>query len=367
MTVQLDYRFLAAPGPTPGGDALQLRNPLLAMLDAIRVQGSIGKAAVQLGLSYRHLWGELKRHEAVFGQPLIAGGQGRAAQLSAFGERLLWAEKRVLARLLPQAESLAGQLDRELLLAVDPGLRVLPACASHDLLFGALRERLQRDARVLLDVDYVGSTQALERLNAGACMLAGIHLPLDDERLCRRGSRIHVALGRELRLGVHKLVRFARREQGLIVAPGNPLGLASLDDLARDGVVFVNRLPGSGTRLMFDELLARTGGRPQDIDGYASGEATHLSVAATVAAGGADCGFGLRAAAERFGLGFVPLAREQYFLVCLKDALDTPPLQAVIDVLRSTGFRRAAEARPGYDAAAAGEVVSLRRTLPWYK
>ena len=367
MSVKLDYRFVTAAADALPGEGLQLHNPLLGMLDAIRVQGSIGRAAVQLGLSYRHLWGELKRHEAAFGQPLIAGGQGRAAHLSAFGERLLWAEKRVLARLLPQAENLAAQIDRELLLAVDPGLQLLPTCASHDLLFGALRDRLRHDARVLLDVDYVGSTQALERLNAGACALAGIHLPLGDEGLCRRGSRIHLALGRELRLGAHKLIRFARREQGLIVAPGNPLGLASLHDLARPGVVFVNRRRGSGTRLIFDELLLRAGLWAVDITGYASEEHTHLSVAANVAAGAASCGFGLRAAADRFGLGFVPLAHEQYFLVCLKPALDTAAMQAVLDVLRDADFRRFAASVPGYDAEAAGEIVSLRRTLPWYK
>lgn len=90
----------------------------------------------------------------MFGQPLISGSQGRPARLSAFGERLLWAEKRILARLLPQAESLTGQLDRELLLAVDPALGVVPTAASHDLVFGALRERLLGDARMLLDVEY---------------------------------------------------------------------------------------------------------------------------------------------------------------------------------------------------------------------
>ncbi|AKU10308.1 molybdate-binding protein [Azoarcus sp. CIB] len=367
MGVTLDYRFVAGCEDAQPGGPLQLSNPLTAMLDAIRVQGSIAKAAEQLGVSYRHLWGVLRRHEAAFGQALIAGGQGRAARLSAFGERLLWAEKRALARLLPQAETLAGLLDRELLLAVDPGLDVLPTAASHDLLFGGLRDAMLRDARVLLDVEYVGSTQALQRLNAGGCTLAGIHLPLDDDKLCRRGSLIHAAIGRELRLGVHKLIRFARREQGLIVAPGNPHGLAALADLARTDIVFVNRLKGSGTRLVFDELLARARMAPGAIAVYATEEHTHLSVAAHVAAGSADCGFGLRAAAQRFGLDFVPLVHEQYFLVCLKDGLELPGMRAVLAALRGEGFRRLAEAQPGYDASGAGEIVSLRRTLPWYK
>jgi putative molybdopterin biosynthesis protein len=365
MAVTFDYTFAAASASQ--ASALQLHNPLLALLDAIRLQGSIGKAAKELGLSYRHVWGELKRHEALFGQSLIAGGQGQAAQLSSFGERLLWAEKRILARLLPQAESLASQLDRELLVAADPDLQVLPACASHDALFGTLRAALHREARVLLDIEYADHAHPLERLNAGTCLLAGIHLPLDDENLCRRGSRIHRALGRKLRLGVHKPIRFAEREQGLIVASGNPLGIASLKDLTRPGIVFMNRPRASGTRLLLDELLARERISPRAITGYATEELTHLSVAASVTAGHAHCGFGLRAAAKHFALDFVPIAREQYFLVCMKDALETPPMAALIGTLRSADFRRLVAAQSGYDAAKSGEIVSLRRTLPWYK
>ncbi|BAL22833.1 substrate-binding domain-containing protein [Azoarcus sp. KH32C] len=367
MSVKLDYCFVPGAADALPERVLQLQNPLLAMLDAIHMHGTLGKAATELEVSYRHLWGELKRYEATFGQALIVGGQGRAAQLSEFGERLLWAEKRILARLLPQAESLAAQLDRELLLAINPALQVLRVCASHDLLFSGLRDALWHQAGVLLDVDYVGSAQALERLNAGACVLAGVHLPFEDEELSRRGSRIQLALGPELRLGMHKLIRFMGREQGLIVRQGNPLGLASLADLTRPGVAFVNRPRGSGTRLILDELLARDGIAPERIAGYATEEATHLSVAASVAAGHASCGFGLRAAADRFRLGFVPLVREQYCLVCLKEALDSEPVRVVLDFIRSPDFRLLVETLPGHDAEAAGEIVSLRRTLPWYK
>lgn len=367
MSVRLNYSFFPEnPVGTPYGE-IQLQNPLFSSLAAIRDQGSIGKAAKQLGLSYRHLWGFLKTQEAVFGQALLAGGQGQAARLSAFAERLLWAEKRMLARLIPDAETLANKLDLELSLAVEPDLLLLKAAASHDLLFGILRDRLKRHAGVLLDVDYVGSSQALARLNAGACDIAGIHLPLDDARLCRRGSSIHVGLGRQLRLGEHKLIRLAMREQGLMVAPGNPLGVTSLQNLDRPGVVFVNRPEGTGTRLLLDELLSLDNVSPQAIVGYEVEERTHLSVAARVAAGTATCGFGLAAAAQRFGLGFVPVVVEQYFIVCRKPALDTPPIRALVEVLGSSNFQRLACALPGYRTEGSGEIVSLRRTLPWYK
>jgi putative molybdopterin biosynthesis protein len=367
MSVKLDYGFFPElPLAAPFGEA-QLQNPPFGMLAAIREQGSIGKAADRLGLSYRYLWGVLKKHEGAFGQPLLAGGQGQAARLSEFGERLLWAEKKMLARLLPQADSLAGQIDRDLLLAVDPALQILAASASHDPLLGALRDRLRRHAKVLLDLEYVGSEQALERLNRGDCQLAGIHLPLPDDALCRRGGPIHQAVGRQLRLGEHKLIRLVVREQGLMCANGNPKGIDRLGDLERPDVRFINRPAESATRHLFDELLARGEIASQTVAGYRRSEPTHLAVAAAIAAGDADCGFGLRTAAVRFGLDFVPLIKEQYFLVCRKPALDTPALQALCEVLGSENFRRLAGSLPGYAAEGAGEIVSLRRTLAWYK
>jgi putative molybdopterin biosynthesis protein len=220
---------------------------------------------------------------------------------------------------------------------------------------------------VLLDIDYVGSGKALERLNLEECVLAGVHLPLDDEYLCRRGSIVHAELGRHLRLGEHKLIRFASRQQGLMVAPGNPLGIASIGDLTHSGMRFVNRQPGSGTRVLFDELLRHHGLNPELIAGYETAETTHFAVAACIAAGDANCGFGLHAAAARFGLDFVPVLSEWYFIACRKAALDSAAVQAVIAVLRSEEFRRLAAATPGYCAASAGEIISLRRTLPWYK
>jgi putative molybdopterin biosynthesis protein len=367
MSVKLDYNFFSElPSSKPYGE-VQLQNPLFGMLAAVREAGSIGKAADRLGLSYRYLWGVLKKHEVGFGQALLAGGQGQAARLSEFGERLFWAEKRIQARLLPQAESLAVQLDRDLMLAIDPGLQPIAVCASHDLLFGALRDRLCRSARLLLDIDYTGSSVALERLNDDRCQIAGIHLPLSDPFLCRRGSLIHNAIGRQLRLGEHKLIRFARREQGLMTAAGNPIGIRAIRDLARSDVIFVNRSAGCGTRLLFDELLLQADVAPDAVDGYCSEEQTHLAVAASVAAGFANCGFGLRAAAERFGLGFVPLVSEQYFIGCRKAWVDSSALQALIEVLKSDNFRRLIDAVPGYSSLDAGEIVSLRGTLPWYK
>lgn len=366
MGIRLSYDFdPAACGPALGG--MPLDNPLFRMLGAIHEQGSIGRGAAALGLSYRHVWGVVKEWERAFGQPLLATSSGQAARLSAFGERLLWAERRARARLLPLAETVAARLDQELLLAAQPALRPLAVSASHDLLWGLLRDRLRQAAEVLLDVDYLGSAPALKRLNQGACTLAGVPLPLEDEALCRRGGGMHQAIGRLLRLGDHKLIRLARREQGLMVAAGNPLGIVGIGDLTRGEVAFINRQAGAGTRVLLDELLGRQGIPAGAVRGYATEETNHLAVAASVGAGLADCGFGPRAAAARYGLDFIPLLTEDYFVVCHKPALDEAPTQALLEVLRGEEFRRAAGELPGYAVADAGEIISLRRTLPWYK
>lgn len=367
MSVNLSYTF--DPAVASGGSdiGLQLDHPLFVMLAAIQEEGSIGRAATRLGLSYRHLWGQLKQQEAVFGAPLLTGRAGQSASLSDLGERLLAAERRMLARHLPAAEALAARIDNELLLAVQPGLKPVTMCTSHDFLMTFLREGVRERSDILLDIDYQGSAKAMARLNDGECQLAGMHIPLDHPELCQRGSGLHLRLGRLLRLGEHKLIRLANREQGLIVAPGNPLGIAGMGDLARRDVIFVNRRSGSGTRLLLDELLAFHGLSMGDVRCYGHEEPNHLSVAAAVAAGLGHCGLGLRAAAARFHLGFVPLLVESFFIVCRTEAFDSESVQAVIAVLGSERFRASAKLLSGYSVEDAGQVISLRRNLPWYR
>jgi putative molybdopterin biosynthesis protein len=366
MSVKLSFSFDGAPNGS-AGNMLQLESPLFQILAAIHEHGSIGRGAQALGLSYRHVWGALKEREQIFGEALVESRPGQSARLSALGERLLWAERRAVARLLPTAEAIAARLDLELLLAARPDLTRIALVASHDLLIAGLRDCLRQQAEFLLDAEYAGSTVALERLNDAVCELAGIHLPLAEESLCQRSGRIHREIGRLLRLGDHKLIRMATREQGLMFAPGVAQGIDGLADVAARGLEFINRQAGSGTRLLLEALLDRAGISPMAIRGFEREEATHLSVAASVAAGIAQCGFGLHAAAARFELDFLPLVTEDYFIVCRKAGLDSAPVQAVIAALRSAAFAAIVEALPGYSAARSGEIISLRRTLPWYK
>ena len=346
-----------------GGSGTGIRNSLMDLLQAVRAQGSISGAAKVLGLSYRHVWGELKRWEGELGQSLIVWDKGQPARLSEFGDKLLWAERQAQARLAPQIEALHADLERAFAVAFDETAHVLTWFASHDEAVARLREHAAATARLHLDIRFCGSVDAIGALNQGRCIMAGFHTACG----AATGSLAQRTFQPLLQPGRHKLIGFARRSQGLIVAPGNPLALAGLADLPRTHARFVNRPLGTGTRLLLDEMLAAARLRPADIRGYEHAEPSHAAVAQSVASGAADAGLGIEAAARSRGLDFIPLLQENYMLVCLKAALEQPPVQALLEVLRSPAWQQQLSALPGYEPAACGQVLSLRRELPWWE
>jgi molybdate-binding protein len=157
-------------------------------------------------------------------------------------------------------------------------------------------------------------------------------------------------------------MRFAERRQGLLLSPGNPLGIRTLADLP-GGPRLVNRQPASGTRLLFDRLLRAAKVEPTRISGYDQEEFTHLAVAATIAAGQADVGFGIEAAAAQYRLDFVPLART-VLPGAAADHLHDGRVVALIDYLASPACRELIGALPGYRASHSGSVIGVDEVLP---
>ena len=342
-----------------------IRNPLIDLLQAVRASGSISAAAAALGLSYRHVWGELKRWEERLGQPLLLWEKGKSARLSAFGDKLLWSERQAQARLAPQIEALRAELERSFAIAFDDDAHVLSFHASHDDALTALRAHVAGAPgrpRLHLDIRFVGSVDAIQALNEGRCIMAGFHAP----REAPNGSLAERTYKPLLQPGLHKLIGFASRTQGLMVQRGNPRRIAGLADLTRPGLRFINRPRGTGTRVLLDELLAQAGLAPAQLRGYDDTEPSHAAVALAVAAGQADAGLGIEATARARGLDFVPLVEEDYHLVCLKSALDSAPVAALRQILASPGWQRALHALPGYHGAHAGQVRSMARVLPWW-
>jgi putative molybdopterin biosynthesis protein len=148
------------------------------------------------------------------------------------------------------------------------------------------------------------------------------------------------------------------RDQGLIVAKGNPKGVKGIQDLTRTDMTFVNRQAGSGTRVLLDYHLKQAGIDRDDIKGYDHEEFTHMTVAVDILSGAADCGMGIYAAARALDLGFVPVAREQYDLLIPSDLLDHPNIKAVLETVRSDHFRERIISLGGYDPSKSGELFA---------
>ncbi|CAN5414449.1 substrate-binding domain-containing protein [soil metagenome] len=342
-------------------DAL-IRNPLMDLLTAVREHGSISGAAKGLSLSYRHVWGELKRWELALGHSLIIWDKGQPARLSEFGDKLLWAERQAQARLAPQIEALHADLERAFAMAFDDSTHVLTLYASHDDALAQLREHAAASAKLHLDIRFTGSVDAISALNEGRCVMAGFH----TREHAAAGSLAERTYKPLLTPGLHKIIGFAQRTQGLIVARGNPLRFESLQSLKASKARFVNRPLGTGTRVLLDELLQQAGMTPADVSGYALTESSHSAVAQAVAAGAADAGLGIEAAARARKLGFVPLASEQYYLVCLKSALAQPATKALLAVLEGSGWQELLAGIAGYAPSRSGEVLAMHKVLPWW-
>ena len=228
--------------------------------------------------------------------------------------------------------------------------RTLLAAGSHDVALDLLAGRLANDGVELVSA-HVGSIAGLVALSERSAHLAGTHV-LDPQT----GTYNDVAVRRYGPAEPVALVRLAEREQGLVLARGNPLGIASLADVARTHARYVNRQPDAGTRILLDALLARDGVAPASIAGYERTEFSHLAVAQLVANGSADAGLAIRAAARAFGLDFVHVAWEPYDLALPAASLEEPRVARFIETLRDPAFHADVEALGGYDCTHAGEV-----------
>lgn len=222
---------------------------------------------------------------------------------------------------------------------------------SHDIALDLLGSWLRRlFPQATLSSAHVGSLAGLLAVARGEAHLAGTHL-LDEET-----GEYNVGYVQRVLAGQKAvLVNLAYREQGLMVAPGNPLGITGLADLAR--VRFVNRQRGAGTRVLLDHHLKRLGLDPSRIEGYSREEFTHMAVAAAVASASADAGLGIRSAARALGLDFLPVGEERYDLLVGGAYWETPYVERVLTVIRDPRFQKDMLALGGYDLRDCGKVM----------
>lgn len=336
--------------PTKDG-AAPLDARLTALLIGVQKHATLRAAARDAGLSYRAAWSLIGDTGRVLGVPLVALHQGRGARLTEAGEQLLAANEQAMQRLRDTACTLELALPTSR--APRRGRSQLVLVASHDLLLGAFCDQWAKPEGIVGEVDFRGSSESLKALARGEADLAGFHA------VAPTGDAVAAGFRRLLDPRRDVLIRFAEREQGLIVQPGNPRRLKSLSDVAGQQVRFVNRQRGSGTRLLIDRILKQAKIAPTAIRGYETEEYTHLAVAATVAAGQAEAGFGLKAAANRLGLDFVSLQKETFWLAVRSRRIGSGPVRRLRDGLAGEPLRRAARGLAGYSIRGAGTVVPL--------
>lgn len=231
--------------------------------------------------------------------------------------------------------------------------QTIVAIGSHDLALDLLASHLRRfnpDARLVSA--NVGSLGGLLALKRGDAHIAGAHLLDEATGAYNRSFVARLLPGDDI-----LLINLVYRDQGLIVARGNPLGLHDLIDLARPDVRFVNRQKGAGTRVLLDYHLKQRGIGSAQITGYEREEFTHMAVAAAVLSGSASVGLGIRAAAQALGLEFIPLFKERYDLVVPRRHWEGPLLAPLRQALTSSAYQQAVAALGGYDVGEMGTLV----------
>ena len=261
-----------------------------------------------------------------------------------------------LVRIPRFAEGLdaGAEVSVELLRPLEQVENTIVVMGSHDLTLDLMSSHLRRGSSGLsLSSSHIGSLGGLIALGRGEAHVAGSHL-LDEDTGIYNVSYIR----RYLSAVPVVLINLVGRVQGLIVAPGNPKGIHSVEDLTRPEVSFVNRQRGSGTRVLLDYKLKEMGSSPEQIRGFQREEYSHLAVAAAVQGGATDVGLGILSAAHALGLDFVPLLNEQYDLVIPRVFYESRLLQPLLALLEDADFRREVADLGGYDTSNMGKVLA---------
>lgn len=331
---------------------------ILRLLSAIDATGNISGACKACGISYRHAWGILRNAEHEFEAALIETSRRRGSKLTEFGQHLMWANRRVDARLTPTLESMASELQEELEGLYPQTQPRLSLHASHGFAVEGLMQLANGLDMLPIELRYRTANEALAALNKGDCDVAGFQVPVGEFEPFFL-ERYFTWLDPKK----HRLINLATRNTGLFVQADNPKNIQSIADLIKPEVRFVNRQSGSSTRRLMGMMLAKLGIPVGQVHGYDSVEFTHMAVAAHIASGMADTGIGVETAAWRFGLGFIPLAQERYFLAIHHDAVNSVAMQNFMELMASKEYQAYVSQLVGYDASSVGKVETLQEAF----
>jgi putative molybdopterin biosynthesis protein len=311
------------------------------LLQAVREQGSIAAAAKSLGMSYRQCGASSKVGQRL-NQNLIVWEKGMPAELSEFASKLLWAERQAQARLAAPIESLMAEIERTFAVAFDPQAHLLTLYASHDDALIRLRESTARQA-LHLDIRFCGSVDAIRALNEGRCEIAGFHTSLN----C-----IPKLVGHHLQAPAQarppQAHRLCQTHARLVGQSRQPTQCAQLGGCCQWPISVRQPRTGNGYAAAVGRaIVSNQAIKPEQLKGYERQELSHSAVATCIASGQADAGLAIESAALAAGLDFIPLVTENYWLACLKSALDSPPVAALRQHLSGHDWQNTLQAMPG--------------------
>jgi putative molybdopterin biosynthesis protein len=321
-------------------DRLETFEQLKTLADARRME--ILRLLMASPATLTHLAGTLGQSPAWIRHHILALESANLVELAEVRKTRGVTEKYYRARA-------AAFLIQEMLLP-ESDQPVIVLSGSHDLALELLASHIHSINVLTLPV---GSLDGLVALRQGLCHMAGTHL-LDTSGEYNIPFIRHIFPDRET-----ILLTLAYRDQGLLLAPGNPKQIRSLADLARADVTFINRNKGSGTRLWLDRQLEQAGIPVEQIKGYSREVRTHTESAQTVQEGRADVTLGLRAAAIQHDLDFIPLFQERYDLAMSPETASQAGFQSLFDTLQSAAFRRQVAGLGGYDTSHTGNEIPV--------
>ncbi len=281
--------------------------------------------------------------------------KGQAVRTCLVGDRRVSIPVDARPEFLPEADGIVGRAGRKSVGVLQlpgeeaPGRKIV--LAGCDPAIGILARMAEKEAGVEVVPVAASSRRALEWLREGKVHVAGSHL--ED---AVTGEFNLPYLREHYAAEDFAVVSFARWEEGLVTAAGNPLAIRSVEDLPR--VRFVNREAGSGSRALLDRLLRKASLKGTQIEGYAREAHGHLAVAYLVKCGEADCCLATRSAAQSFGLDFVPLQSERYDFVMPRAALAMPAIERLIELLQRSMLRKKLEVLAGYDTRETGRQLA---------
>ena len=248
-----------------------------------------------------------------------------------------------------------AEVEVRLLSPVEKLRNTVVVIGSHDPLLDELGDMLHvADNEVFMSSSHVGSMGGIMAIRRGEAHAAGCHL------LNTENGQYNVSfIKKYFPKGGVRLIRCVGRQQGLMVARGNPLGIEKFADIAKPGLRYVNRQKGSGTRILTDYLCRQDDLDAAAIYGYDREELTHTSVAAQIVSGSADAGMGIYSAAKLYDLDFIPICIEEYDLIVPDHAWETQQVQAMIETLKSEAFREKILSLGGYTIENPGEIIAI--------